>query len=377
MQGTSGVEGFLDTPENAIPQPPFPELSVIIPAFNCSSEIGALLDCILRTRVTSMEVIVVDDASTDETALSCGDRPQVSILRLDRNGGPARARNLGAARARGNILVFVDSDVLLPTDRDVLEDIVQTFRCDPGIDCICTISDVRPRVPSAIAYNNSIYHAYYMDRFLAGQDQRKGRIMFFTTRLGGIRADSFRRSGGFQDSLTTVMNEDGEFGARCYHLEFITCFKRNLVNLHRYPTNFKRFIRSYFLTALVQAQIDRTLDTSPDESISMPEKLRRLYAVTAFALPFLGLVLEPLAMLALAACWILLFLLSFGSMTRWIWRDVPWRFRCQWYLVYLAITPFIFAGYAAGVVLHAAGRSLIRDVPSSLDYFSSGTGRPG
>lgn len=86
-------------------------VSVIIPARNEARRIGDLVRAVAEQSVDdrTIEVIVVDDASTDgtgDTAASAGAR----IVRLDRHGNPAMARNQGAASARGDPLVFLDAD---------------------------------------------------------------------------------------------------------------------------------------------------------------------------------------------------------------------------------------------------------------------------
>ena len=92
-------------------------LSVVVPAHEVEPWIRETLDCILAQDVPDMEVLVVDDHSTDRTAeivteVSQSD-PRVTLLRADRRGGGS-ARNLGADRARGRYLVFADGDDIIP-----------------------------------------------------------------------------------------------------------------------------------------------------------------------------------------------------------------------------------------------------------------------
>ncbi len=112
------------------------------------------------------------------------------------------------------------------------------------------------------------------------------------------------------------------------------------------------------------------MDTSADESASIPEMLRRIYALSAYALPILPFAVGVGSALGIVAAWFMVFLLSFGSMSRMIWRDVPARTRLPWFLVYIAITPTIFAGYLHGVLLHASGRTLLGGQASDMDFFS-------
>ena len=84
--------------------PPYPLVTVIIPNFNGKAYIADAVNCALASKDVPVEVIVVDDESTDgswEVLQGFGDR--IKLLSQHR-GGPYRARNLAAKQARGEWL---------------------------------------------------------------------------------------------------------------------------------------------------------------------------------------------------------------------------------------------------------------------------------
>lgn len=89
-----------------------PSVSVVLPTHNRAPLLRRSIGSVLAQGWRDLELIVVDDASTDETptiASGFGD-PRVRYLRLDHNAGPAAARNRAIETARGEWLAFQDSD---------------------------------------------------------------------------------------------------------------------------------------------------------------------------------------------------------------------------------------------------------------------------
>jgi glycosyltransferase involved in cell wall biosynthesis len=105
-------------------------LSVLIPANNNAHSLATTLDA-LTTQDTAadVEVIVVDDASTDDTPEIIANHPAVdTALRLSEQSGAGAARNVAACLATGDTLVFLDADMVLPAH--VLADIAARTRDD-------------------------------------------------------------------------------------------------------------------------------------------------------------------------------------------------------------------------------------------------------
>ncbi len=93
---------------------PEPQVSILIPCWNAGRSIERALGSVLDTPGITLQCVVVDDASTDDTAaivaaIAARD-PRVVLVRSPANGGASAARNLGLPHVRGEWLTFLDSD---------------------------------------------------------------------------------------------------------------------------------------------------------------------------------------------------------------------------------------------------------------------------
>jgi len=93
-----------------------PLVSIVVPSFNKSAYITAMVDTVVAQTETNWELIVVDDASTDDSAAllaSASEQdPRIRLIALKQNRGANHCRNLGIAEARGRYIVFLDADDL-------------------------------------------------------------------------------------------------------------------------------------------------------------------------------------------------------------------------------------------------------------------------
>ncbi len=88
-------------------------ISIIIPAYNAVATLGAAIQSCLHQIKKPLEIIVVNDGSSDETAAIANTfKKEIRYFHLE-NGGVARARNYGALEAKGTWLLFLDADDLL------------------------------------------------------------------------------------------------------------------------------------------------------------------------------------------------------------------------------------------------------------------------
>ena len=89
-----------------------PDVSFVVAAYNASGTIERSIASALASEGVVVEVVVADDASTDDTA-AIVERlrdPRIRLVRLERNGGPGAARNAALAAARGRVVAVLDAD---------------------------------------------------------------------------------------------------------------------------------------------------------------------------------------------------------------------------------------------------------------------------
>ncbi len=93
-----------------------PEVSVIIPLYQCEKYIGAAIESVLAQSFTDHEIIVIDDGSTDSGGRIASSFPRVKYFRK-KHSGIAEARNLALSKAKGELIAFLDADDLWTPDK--------------------------------------------------------------------------------------------------------------------------------------------------------------------------------------------------------------------------------------------------------------------
>lgn len=122
-----------------------PLVSVVIAAYHAENTLARAIDSLVAQTVRNWEAIVVDDASADRTVeiaeeLAARDH-RIRVIRMERNGGPAAARNKGMKSARGQWIATLDSDdVYVPTRLEKLLAVASGDSWDLLFDNIGTLS---------------------------------------------------------------------------------------------------------------------------------------------------------------------------------------------------------------------------------------------
>jgi glycosyltransferase involved in cell wall biosynthesis len=111
-----------------------PLVSIIVDNYNCDRYLGQAIDSALHQTFQPVEVIVVDDGSTDDSRAIIQEYDGRILPVFKQNGGQASAFNAGFACSQGEVVIFLDADdVLFP---DTVEKVVQALRDHPDISKI-------------------------------------------------------------------------------------------------------------------------------------------------------------------------------------------------------------------------------------------------
>lgn len=182
-----------------------PYISVIVPVHNGSGYIEECLGALQRSLYASFETIVVDDASTDDSREIC-EGFGVKVVALERQSGPGGARNEGAKHAAGEILLFIDSDVVVT--ENTLGQFAEIFKSDPDISAVFGSYDDSPRAQDFISQYRNLLHHFVHQRSKTEADT-------FWAGCGAVRRSVFTELGGFDSERFPLPSiEDIELGYR-------------------------------------------------------------------------------------------------------------------------------------------------------------------
>lgn len=195
-----------------------PDVSVVVPTFDRSSRLARLVSALEAQTLhpDRFEVIVVDDASTDDTPavlaeLAARSELDMRTVRTERNGGPAIARNVGWRRARAPVVAFTDDDCT-PTPGWLEAGLAAITEADVVIG-----RTAPPRGAEVTPFS----------RVVAVEEVR-----FFEACNAFYRRRDLRAVGGFDEGFPTAGGEDTDLGLRVVGLGGVARFEPAAVVHH-------------------------------------------------------------------------------------------------------------------------------------------------
>jgi glycosyltransferase involved in cell wall biosynthesis len=225
-------------------------ISVVIPTFNASGRLKTTIESVLAQTSPPLEIIIVDDGSTDDTMQVCASFGSAITYLAVANGGQQRARNRGVDQASGDWIAFLDHDDLWHPD--YLAEI-RALQDRQVVDLIfCNSLSAHEQDNATVIQHGtrftqlapagywqsidvdtecqwSVLPRYDYARFLAFHPVQPSVLT--------IRNDTFQRLGGFDPRMRGISAENFEFELRAIRLARVGLIWRPLVTITRHPGN--------------------------------------------------------------------------------------------------------------------------------------------
>lgn len=247
-------------------------ISVVVPTFNSAQTLPHLLLGLRRQKFPArrFEVIVVDDGSTDDT-LSLMESLNLLVRHSffsQQNQGAAVTRNQGARMSQGDILVFLDSDVI--PDRQLLQEHLCIHQQHSG-----TLVVGRTRAP--VSEKKDVFHQVMGDKIFAfdlGDEECDIPFQDLVSRNLSMPKSVFMELGGFNERYPRSGFEDTEFALRAVEAGYKLLYSPTASGEHRHFGSIEqvgRHMYSYQISAAMlfsqhpeaRGQIPHLLDKEP------------------------------------------------------------------------------------------------------------------
>jgi glycosyltransferase involved in cell wall biosynthesis len=343
------MEGVADVAEDEAA----PRLSVIVPMYNAQRLIERCLAPLLAMlgRREIVEIIVVDDASTDRSAEIVRRHASVRLVAMEAQGGPGAARNLGARIATGTHLWFVDSDVVVAENagRVLRETLART-----GAIAVIGSYDNCPAAANFLSQYKNLVHHYYHHR-------GKHLASTFWGGCGAVERGIFTQLGGFDANRYRYPSiEDIDLGYRIADAGGKIVLEPGLQGKHLKEWRFVNLLHTeIFRRALpwTRLMLERK-DLTDDLNLGKSERARALLAlvtmagVIAWALGLTeGWVVAVLAAILVAAN---------GRFLVFFARTKGPIFAVRAFLFHQLYYAYSSAAFAVGMISHYARRAKVR-----------------
>lgn len=207
-------------------------VSAIIPFYNNEKFIEKNLNSILKQTYPIKEIILVNDASTDNSEKIAKKlakkHKKVFLISLKKNRGPAVARNVGFEKSKGDIIFFVESDAIF--DKNYLKYIVERMDKTEKV-----AGGIGIRIPMNYKKNN-ILHRWSKDTFELLPKIRDPLNVWVYFR------EAFKEAGGFKEN-NLRLGEDADLGERIKSLGYKMFFEEKSKFYHSEPSSLKELLK--------------------------------------------------------------------------------------------------------------------------------------
>jgi glycosyltransferase involved in cell wall biosynthesis len=184
-----------------------PLVSVIIPTYNRAGIIVDTIENVFRQTYSNIELIIVDDGSSDETESILKSYGSKIRWAIQENAGPAAARNRGIAMANGEITAFQDSDDAWHPSKIERQVALMQKAGESIVCCLCNSVVQLPGIEVCSFENAPVNPPIEEGIWLNPAEVLATRFILFN-QAAAIRTEILRKVGGFDESLRLLEDMD-------------------------------------------------------------------------------------------------------------------------------------------------------------------------
>ena len=180
------------------------KISIIIPVYKGGDTFRCCVKAMERLEPSPEEIIVVADGGFEKDNPP-DEQARLKIIETPFRGGPAKARNIGARAAKGDILLFIDADVVV--EPDIVKRVREIYRDDPELTALMGSYDDNPGQANFLSQYRNLLHHYV-------HQNAKENASTFWGACGAVKRKAFLDLGGFDEKISKPAMEDIEIGYR-------------------------------------------------------------------------------------------------------------------------------------------------------------------
>lgn len=210
-------------------------VSIVVPAYNAAGTIRKTIEGCLAQHYTGsgIEVVVVDDGSTDDTGRIAGSYPVKYIHQ--KNAGPAAARNKGFRAASGAVVCFIDSDCIPPPDW--VGRLTGHFTTEAIAGCGGSYDILNKNSLIALCIHQDILYRH---------ERIPRECRFLGSYNVAFRKRVLEEVSGFNEEYPIASGEDNDLSYKIIKKGYKLIFDPEIKVFHRHPDSLARFLRQQF-----------------------------------------------------------------------------------------------------------------------------------
>jgi len=219
-------------------------VSVVVPSYNSAATLASAIKAIINQDFKTLEIIIVDDGSVDQTREVVQSFSNVRYVYQD-NAGPAAARNTGAKEAAGDLIFFTDADCV--PRPDWLSQSIEHFK-DENIAVVAgSYGIANPKNILARCIHHEILYRHH--HLMPIHPKAFGSYNF------GIRKRIFEEVGGFEESYCQASGEDNDLSYKLIKMGHKIYFEKDSLVDHQHTTSIKKYLKEQYCHGFWRAKM--------------------------------------------------------------------------------------------------------------------------